>query len=190
MPTFRELLGMSPSAASPSDSALVIIDAQKEYATGKLAVTDIKSTSAKILELLERYRAANGKIVHILHRTSEGAPIFTPDTELAEELDILAPKPGEETVWKPLPGSFSQTDLQSILDKWGVKKLVLTGYMAHVCVSTTAREGFQLGYDVVIAEDAVGDRDIPGAKGEDVTKMVLHELADVFGTVVKSDDIK
>jgi hypothetical protein len=41
-----------------------------------------------------------------------------------------------------------------------------------------------------LPEDAIGDRDIPGASGADVTKMVMLELADVFGTVVKSADIK
>lgn len=62
--------------------------------------------------------------------------------------------------------------------------------MAHVCVSTTAREGFQLGYDVVVVEDGIGDRDIPGASGQDVTSMTLKELADVFATVIPSADIK
>lgn len=61
---------------------------------------------------------------------------------------------------------------------------------AHVCVSTTARDGARLGYDVIIAEDCVGDRDIPGASGAEVTKMVMHELADAFATVVQSKDIK
>ena len=64
------------------------------------------------------------------------------------------------------------------------------GYMAHVCISTTAREAFQSGYEVIIPEDGVGDRDIPGVKGEEVTRVALAELADVFGTVVKSADIK
>jgi len=61
---------------------------------------------------------------------------------------------------------------------------------AHVCVSTTAREAFQLGYEVVLPQDAIGDRDIPGASGDDVTKMVMLELNDLFGTVVESKDIK
>ncbi len=43
-------------------------------------------------------------------------------------------------------------------------------------MSTTARDADRLGYDVLIAEDCVGDRDIPGASGEEVTKMVMHEL--------------
>jgi len=47
-----------------------------------------------------------------------------------------------------------------------------------------------LGYDVLVVEDAVGDRDIPGASGAEVTKMVMHELADAFATIVKSSDIK
>lgn len=94
---------------------------------------------------------------------------------------------------KKFPGAFKDTDLhsylQSLPDSRG-KKVVLAGYMAHVCVSTTARQAHELDYEVVIAGDAVGDRDIPGAKGEEVTRMVLCELGDAFGTVVTSSEIK
>jgi nicotinamidase-related amidase len=62
--------------------------------------------------------------------------------------------------------------------------------MAHVCVSTTARQAAQRDYDVVIVEDGIGDRNVPGATGEELTKMTLVEVGDVFGTVVKSADIK
>ena len=61
--------------------------------------------------------------------------------------------------------------------------------MAHVCVSTTARAGAERGYEVVLAEDAIGDRDIPGASGEEVTKMVMKELDDAFGTVRKTSEL-
>ena len=70
------------------------------------------------------------------------------------------------------------------------KKIVLTGYMAHVCVSTTARQAEQRGYEVLLAEDGIGDRDIPSATGEEVTKMVMNELGDAFGTVVQGSSIK
>ena len=59
-----------------------------------------------------------------------------------------------------------------------------------MCVSTTARDAARLGYDVIIAEDAVGDRDIPGVKGADLTKIVMAELEDAFATIVQSSDIK
>jgi hypothetical protein len=88
--------------------------------------------------------------------------------------------------------------------------------VSQVCVSTTAREAHQRGYEVLIVEDAVGDRDIPGASGEDVTKVsklsptdtcsqsssvaerhlpsimqhALNELKDFFATTIKSSDIQ
>ncbi|KAI9657435.1 MAG: hypothetical protein M1821_003117 [Bathelium mastoideum] len=187
--SFRATIGIPPSKANPSDSALVIIDAQNEYVSGKLAVSNADTSRAAISDLLSRYRKAGGKIVHVTHQVPDGAPVFTPGTDLAKEFDELQPKSGEITVTKQFPGSFTKTDLDDLLKKESVKKVVLCGYMAHVCVSTTAREASQLGYDVLLAEDAISDRDIPGASGNDVTKMVMLELGDAFGTVVKSADI-
>jgi len=96
-----------------------------------------------------------------------------------------------QLISKQFPSSFAQTDLHSYLQGLGDagKKIVLTGYMAHVCVSTTARAGDELGYQVLLAEDAIGDRDIPGLDGRAVKDAVLKELGDAFGTVVNSYDI-
>ncbi|KAF2485117.1 Isochorismatase-like protein [Neohortaea acidophila] len=189
--SFRQLLGVPPSTASPKDSTLVIIDAQNEYAEGKLKVSNAGASRKAIAALLQKYRDADGKVVHVKHVVPDGAPVFTPSTNLAEEFDELKPKGGEHVVEKQHPSSFAETDLDSHLKKGGAGgKIVLTGYMAHVCVSTTARDGARLGYDVLIAEDCVGDRDIPGASGAEVSKMVMHELGDAFATVVQSNDIK
>jgi len=188
-PSFKtDILGIPPSTATTSDSVLVIIDAQNEYATGKLKVSNLSTTRKAIKSLLDKYRSASGKIIHVKHSVPEGAPVFTPGTELADEFDELAPKSGEKVIEKKFPGSFAETSLKS--DLGDTKKVVLVGYMAHVCVSTTAREAHQLGYEVILPDDAIGDRDIPGATGEAVTKMVLLELNDMFGTVVNSSDIK
>ncbi|QDS77626.1 hypothetical protein FKW77_002500 [Venturia effusa] len=190
-PSFKtDILGIPPSTASPEDSVLVIIDAQNEYANGKLKVSNISTSRPAIAALLEKYRSAKGKIVHVKHSVPDGAPVFTPGTELAEEFDELKAKDGEGVIEKKFPGAFAETSLKRDLEAFGLKKVVLVGYMAHVCVSTTAREAHQLGYEVVLPEDAIGDRDIPGASGEDVTKMVLLELNDMFGTVVQSSDIE
>ncbi|KAF1844257.1 Isochorismatase hydrolase [Cucurbitaria berberidis CBS 394.84] len=188
--SLRSLLGATAGTASPSDSALLIIDAQNEYASGALTVTNAPQSRKVIADLLEKYRAANSKIVHILHKTPEGAPIFTPGTDFADEFKELKPKDGETTIGKQFPGAFEQTNLHETLESLGVKKVVLVGYMAHVCVSTTAREASQKGYEVILVEDGIGDRDIPGVKGDEVTRVALAELADAFGTVVKSSEIK
>lgn len=61
--------------------------------------------------------------------------------------------------------------------------------MAHVCVTTTARQADELGYDLILAEDAIGDRDIPGVPAKELVRVTLAELADSFGTVVKAGSI-
>ncbi|KAH8660970.1 isochorismatase hydrolase-like protein [Tricladium varicosporioides] len=186
---FRELIGIQPSTASVHDSVLVIIDAQNEYAEGQLKTENVASTRKAISSLLEKYRAASSPLVHIVHQTPAGAPVFTPDTDLAKEFSELTPKGSEKVIGKQFPGSFTGTDLDEYLKSTGRNKIVLTGYMAHVCVSTTARQAAEKGYDIVIAEGAVGDRDIPGVKAEDLVRTTLAELGDAFGTVVNADNI-
>lgn len=127
--SFREHLGVPPSKPSTSDSVLVIIDAQNEYASGLLKTENVESTRAAIKGLLDKYRAAGAPVVHVVHVTPAGAPVFTPGLELAEEFQELTPKDGESLVHKQHPGSFTATELQDILENTGRKKIVLTGYM-------------------------------------------------------------
>ena len=94
--SFRQLLGVPPSTASTSDSALVIIDAQQEYANGLLKVSDPQSSSAAISSLLTKYRGANAPLVHILHSVPEGAPVFTPGKKPSESMEGLEAKEGEK----------------------------------------------------------------------------------------------
>ena len=123
------MVGLSPASASTSDSALVIIDAQNEYAKGQLRVSNADASRKVIASLLARYRAAKAPVVHVLHETPAGAPLFTPGTDLAEEFDELKPMDGEAVVWKQFPGSFTGTELQKHLEDGGKTKVVLTGYM-------------------------------------------------------------
>ncbi|KAB8261458.1 Isochorismatase-like protein [Aspergillus pseudonomiae] len=191
--SFRQTIGIPPSTASVKDSTLIIVDAQNEYASGQLKVENVAESRKVIADLLSRYRnGGNGSnIVHVVHEVPAGAPVFTPGTALAQEFEELAPRAGEKIVTKNFPSSFAQTDLHEYLGGLGDlgKKIVLVGYMAHVCISTTARAGSELGYDVIVVKDAVGDRHIPGVEAEQLVAVVLNELADAFGTVVSAEEI-
>jgi nicotinamidase-related amidase len=165
------------------------LTASYRYATGHLKTANVSSTRKAISTLLEKYRAASAPLVHVVHITPPGAPVFTPGTALAEEFDELEPKSGEKVIGKHFPGSFTETDLEWFIKGTGRGKVVLCGYMAHVCVSTTARQASEKGYEVLVVEEAVGDRDIPGAEAGEVVRVVLAELGDSFGTVVKVGSI-
>ncbi len=44
---------------------------------------------------------------------------------------------------------------------------------AHVCISSTTRIGAELGYDISILRDGIGDRDIPGAKANELVDVSI-----------------
>ncbi|KAL2057400.1 hypothetical protein ABVK25_002453 [Lepraria finkii] len=188
--SFRSFLGVEPSQPTPKDSVLVIVDAQNEYDHGLLAISDVKSSRAVIGDVLKKYRDAGGDVVHVRHETPQGAPLFTPGTELAEEFSELSQgSEKEKVIHKQHPSSFTATDLSDHLEKVGKKKIVLAGYMAHVCISNTSRAGAELGYDVSVLSDGIGDRDIPGASAKQLVDTTLAELGDVSATVISSKDL-
>jgi hypothetical protein len=67
-------------------------------------VKEVDKSRKAIAELLERYRASKSDIVHVVHATPDGAPVFSPGTKLADEFDELTPISGEKVVVKQHPG--------------------------------------------------------------------------------------
>ncbi len=68
----------------------------------------------------------------------------------------LYPVTGEPVIDKPGKGAFYQTDLHLILQKRGIKTLIVCGVTTEVCVTTTVREANDRGYECIIPEDCVG----------------------------------
>lgn len=66
----------------------------------------------------------------------------------------VAPMDGDAVIQTRTPDSFLNTNLQDELQRRGVHRLVLTGMQTEMCVDTTCRRAFSLGYDVVLVKDA------------------------------------
>jgi nicotinamidase-related amidase len=103
----------------------------------------------------------------------------------------LAPECAEPVVQKPLPNAFAQTDLAEKLEAAGRKQLIVTGFMTHMCVSSTARAALDHGYRVTIPASTVATRDLPAPDGSgtmkaaDINRYALTELADRFAIIAK-----
>ena len=96
----------------------------------------------------------------------------------------VRPQPGDVVVTKHTFSGFHGTDLHEQLQSRGVRTLVMTGVATNVCVDSTLREGFFLGYHIVVAEDGVASSNRAGHEG------TLSTVRVNFGSVVPSAQLR
>lgn len=190
-PTLLDLSGARWPAARLSDSVLVIVDAQRGYTEGALALPGIGPAADNIAALLKRARAAGTPVIHVVQHGKPGGAVFASDSTAIEIIPALQPAPGETVIIKRLPSSFTGTTLAATLEKSGRKNLIVVGFMTHMCVSTTVRAALDHGYRCTVVANACGTRDLPDGHGgviaaADLHRMELAALADRFATIVES----
>lgn len=187
-PTLREITGMSPKPGAVADSALILIDCQQTYREGVMQLTNVEPALQEAAGLLARFRAAGRPVIHIRHDAGPGTP-YDVTAPIGQIADVVAPKAGEVVITKNYPSSFEQTDLKGELEKLGVKNLVITGFMTHVCVNSTARAAFNHGYANTVVANATATRPLANPTGGEVSADALHNasltaLSDIFAVVV------
>ncbi|MCK9508250.1 MAG: cysteine hydrolase [Pigmentiphaga sp.] len=96
----------------------------------------------------------------------------------------FTPADHDPIVTKHVYSGFHQTDLHAVLQARGIKTLLLTGVATNVCVDSTLRDGFFLGYDIVLVEDAVGSNSAPGHQG------TLASVRNNFGKLISSQALQ
>ena len=145
--------------------ALVVIDAQNEFSSeGLRPVPNHVQALKKIRERVAEARQARRPIAWVRHYNKPNeSRAFVPGTWGAEFSPGLGPEEqnGRERLFeKDVYGAFTFTDLEEWLNSFGAKTLLLVGFYAHMCVSTTAREALVRGFDVSIDPEATGSRDL------------------------------
>lgn len=193
--TLLQMAGAKPTPAKLLDAAVVVIDAQNEYVSGRLPLASMDAALAQLADLLAAARAAGAPIIHVAQRGRPGG-LFDPESANFQFVAQAAPRTGEAVVEKSLPNAFAKTDLDAKLQATGKKALVIAGFMTHMCISATTRSALDHGYTVTVASDAVATRDLPDPLGgpdlpaEQVNRTALAELADRFATVAPVAEIK
>lgn len=178
---------MPSAAASLADSTLIMIDCQNTYTQGVMELTGVQAALDEAAVLLDRARSAGIPVIHIQHDGGEGSP-YDVRAQIGAIVGRVAPRDGEPVIVKSFPNSSVETDLDERLKSGSAHNLILAGFMTHMCVNSTARGAFNLGYASTVVAAATATRDLPGPNGT-VSAPVLQAaslaaVGDMFAIVV------
>lgn len=173
--------------------ALLVIDVQNEYFTGKLPVTYPRDSLENILKVAEAANKKDIDIVIVQHSAPQkGSPTFDKGSTGWELHPRIKTTKYSHHVEKNLPGSFTNTDLEEWLKERNIDTITICGYMAQMCCDTTARQGLHLGFKVEFLSDAIGTLDISNYAGkitaEELHKAIMITQAMRFSKVLSSEE--
>jgi nicotinamidase-related amidase len=109
--------------------------------------------------------------------------IIPPEFEDNEIIDEVKPLPTELVVTKTNGGALSGTNLDFILRNMDIDGLILVGFLTDQCVLATSLHAADLGYDVLLVEDACTTR------SKSLHDAVLQAQKDVCAKVKTTDEV-
>lgn len=99
-------------------------------------------------------------------------------------IDELKPGEHDPIVIKRRDSAFQDTELRVWLQSEGINLLVFTGIDTSICVETSLRDGFNIGYDVVLISDATA------SGNKEHYKTTLERVKDYYGLVMNMERFK
>jgi nicotinamidase-related amidase len=97
--------------------------------------------------------------------------------------DAVAPVAGDIVLNKTSSGAFASTTLDQTLHNLGVNSLVVCGLTTAMCVTQTAREAGDRGFQVIIADDGCTEL------SEELHEAALLAFSWIFGRVRSTEEI-
>lgn len=182
---------MTVPSAGGKCTALLVIDLQLGMFNGEriAPLHGGEMLLARVQTLLLQARRSGTPIIYVWHAGRSGHVLEheTPNWQIHPS---IAPHPGEAVIDKRTPDSFHETTLMTELATAGVKRLIVVGAQTEVCVDTTCRRAFALGFDVVLVSDAHSTWDNKTLTADQIVQHTNETLAGWFVRLSASDDLR
>jgi len=177
------------------NQALIIVDIQNDYFPGgKMELEGMEAAAKNAQRVLEFFRSGNKPVFHIQHISNfPGATFFLPETYGAEIHESVTPKRGEPVIQKHFPNSFRDTSLQDQLGGLDIEEITICGAMSHLCIDTTVRAAFDLGFRCRVVSDACATRKLKfgnvTVEADQVHAAFMAALAAPFAKIIEVDTL-
>lgn len=158
----------------PSNAVLLPIDMQKGFDEPSWPPRWNDHVDQNGLALLHAWRQSARPIIHVRHDSIEDGSTLRPGHPGNAHRPGFAPLAGEALVTKSVNSAFIGTDLELRVRRLKADTLVVFGITTDMCVSTTVRMGSNMGYRVILVEDACDCCALPDGKGCTIAAIDIH----------------
>jgi nicotinamidase-related amidase len=179
------------AAANP---ALVVIDVQQGLDDPAWGQRNNPQAERNMARLLRVWRESDRPIVHVQHlsvlphsplRPNQPGCAFKPEVQPLEHEPIFQ---------KNVNSAFIGTSLESYLREQQITNLVIVGLTTDHCVSTSARMGANLGFQVIVVADGTATFERISYNQRHFTAEEIHETAlaslhQEFAIVLPTDEV-
>ena len=180
---------------TPAAPVLLLVDLQQGFE--ELATRSARNNpeaEANAAQLLKRWRERGWPVIHVRHDSTEPVSVFRPERPGNRVMGFAAELPGEPVLRKRVNSAFIGTDLADRISALGGPEVVVAGATTDHCVSTTVRMGANLGFRMVLADDACFTFARTGRDGAIISADDMHaahvaSLSGEFARVVSTKSL-
>ena len=177
------------------NTALLVVDVQRGFdqTTYWGGHRNNPEAEQKMAQLLAAWREHKLPVIHVKHDSVNHQSPLRPGQPGNQIRPEVFPKADEVLFSKTVNSAFIGTSLEAYLRQQQINQLVICGMTTDHCISTTARMGANLGFEVIIPEDATAtfDRSYRGShySAEDIHTFHLLSLQDEFARITNTDEL-
>jgi nicotinamidase-related amidase len=177
-----------------SRAALLVVDVQQGLDDPHWGARNNPGAERQIAALLGAWREAKWPVIHVQHMSQRPSSPLRPDRPGNAFKPEALPLDGEPIFRKTVNSAFIGTALDAHLRTEGISSLVIVGLTTDHCVSTTVRMAGNLGFEVVVVEDATATFERTGPDGthhsaDEMHRVALASLHDEFAQVQSARDV-
>lgn len=162
--------------------ALIVIDVQNEYFTGKLPIEFPPTAQSlpNIVQAVKTARESGVPVVVVQHETPAEAPVFAIGSDGWQLHPEVAAQGSDLHINKKLASSFKGTGLAQWLKDHAIDTVTIAGYMTHNCNASTVLEAWHMGLSVEVLSDATGSLPYENAAGHASAEEIHRAFSVVF----------
>lgn len=181
-------------AIDATPPALLMIDVQKGLDDPVWGARNNPRAERQMAALLDAWRRERWPVLHVQHMSTGAGSPLRPELPGNAFKPEAVPQEGEPVFRKTVNSAFIGTGLEAHLRREGIRSLVIAGLTTDHCVSTTVRMAANLGFDVVVVEDATATFERTGPDGthhsaEQMHRLALASLHGEFAQVRSTDEV-